>query len=110
MVRIFQVNELAQRKKILLAQSDLERQIFRLQVDELQESFAQLKKRFSIAGLSAAAFSATASIIGLLIARKKAPEKKRGLWSKIISGISMLTQVKSFFTRSHEHQENPDSV
>jgi hypothetical protein len=110
MVRIFQVNELSQRKKILLAQSDLERQVFRLQVDELHQSIAHLKKRFSIAGLSAAAVSAAASIIGLLIKRKKAPEKKRGLWSKIISGITMFTQVKSFFTRPKEQPENPDSV
>ena len=99
MYRILPVNEFAARKRLLVAQSDLERQTLLTQFGALEHSLAQFKKRFAIFGLSSVALSVGASIAGLFFARRKAASQKGGLISKIFSGLSLFNQVKSLFSR-----------
>jgi hypothetical protein len=98
MVRILPIKEIAGRKKLLLAQSDVHRRTLKLQFSVLQESGAQLKRRFAIVGVSSLAVSLGASLAGLLAAKKNIGEKS-GFISKILSGVSFFNQIKGFFSR-----------
>ncbi len=102
MVRIFEVKEISERKKLLLLQSELHRQTMRVQLAATQESIAHLQRRFAILGLSSVALSVGASVAGLLMAKKNAAAggAKSGFFSKIMSGVSMFNQVKSIFKRA----------
>ena len=100
MFRILPVNEIAARKKMLVAQSDVQRQTLMLQAVTMEHQFAHFKKRFAIFGLSSVALSAGASIAGLIFAKRKAAEPATGgLMSKIFSGFSLFNQLRHLFTR-----------
>ena len=100
MVRIFPIDELSQRKKILLAQSDLQRQLLRYQLATLQGTAGNIKRRFSVAALSTVAFSAAISLMKNFFARKKAESSgKKGIFGKIISGIGMLNEARKIFSQ-----------
>ena len=99
MVRILPVKEIAARKKLLLVQSDVHRRTLQLQFAMLQESGAQLKKRLAIVGISSMAVSVGASLAGLLVA-KKSSDGKKGLISKVLSGVSFFNQIKGLFNRA----------
>lgn len=110
MFRILPVNEFAARKKLLVAQSDVQRQEFLLHVAEAEHSFDQFKKRFAIFGISSVALSVGASIAGLIFGRHKPTAQPAsgggggGIISKILSGISTFNQVKSIFARFRSSQ------
>ena len=100
MVRILPIKDFSARKKILLLQSNLQRQTLRVQVATAQQSFAQYKRKFAILGASSVAFSAALSIAGFFVAKRKPREGKSGGWmSKVFSGISFFNQIKGLFTR-----------
>jgi hypothetical protein len=112
-VRIFEVKEFSQRKKLLLLQSEIHRQTLRVQIAGAQESFAHLQKRFAILGISSVALSVGASVAGLFMAKKSAPEggvgSKGGILAKVMSGVSVFNQVKSVFKKMRGHsEENPE--
>ncbi len=109
MVRIFPVNEFAQRKKILLLESELHRQTLRGQIAAAQDSLAHFQKRFAILGISSVALSVGASVAGLLLAKKQAGGGgKSGLFSKVLSGFSVFSQVKSIFSRFRHSPDNSE--
>jgi hypothetical protein len=90
---------MASRKKLLIAQSDLQRQTLLLQVAEAEAELARLKKRMAIFGLSSAAIGAGASIAKLFFGRNESKEKSGGgLFSKILSGVGLFRQIKSLFS------------
>jgi len=97
--RILPVKQFAARKRMLVAQSDLERQTLLAQIGAVEHSLVQLKKRFAIFGLSSAALSIGASIAGIFFARRKATAQGSSLVSKIFSGLSVFNQLKSLFNR-----------
>ena len=97
MLRILPVKEFAARKKLLVAQSDLERQMLLSQIAEAEQALAQFKKRFAIFGLSAGALGAGASVAKLFFGRNGAGPKPGGLFSKILAGVTVFKQLKSLF-------------
>jgi len=99
MFRIFQVNGLAERKKLLVAQSDVHRQTLLVQVDAAQRGLAQFKQRFALLGISSLALSIGASVAGIMVARKHPTGPGGGILSKIFSTFSMFNQAKSLFNR-----------
>ena len=99
MFRILPVNDIAARKKMLVAQSDIQRQTLVVQFVALEQQFAHFKKRFALLGISSVALSAGASIAGLLFAKRKAAEPAGGFMHKIFSGISLFNQVRHLFGR-----------
>jgi hypothetical protein len=101
-VRIFEVKEFSQRKKLLLMQSEIHRQTFRVQMAAAHEAFDHLQKRFAILGISSVALS------GLFMAKKNAAATpgKGGIISKVMSGISVFNQVKGMFKRMRGQSED----
>jgi hypothetical protein len=98
MVRILPIKETAERKKLLLTQSEIHRRTLQLQFALLQQSAGQVKKRFTIFGVSSLAVSLGASVAGLLVAKRN-PGEKSGFVSRILSGVSFFNQVKGLFKR-----------
>ena len=107
MVRILPVKQIAERKRLLLAQSELHRRTFQLQYALLLDSAATLKKRFAILGASSMALSLGASVVGLLAAKKRSGEKSDVL-GKILSGVSLFGQIKGFFKRMKGHADGQE--
>lgn len=100
MFRLFQVSGLAERKRLLVAQSDVHRQTLLVQLDAAQQAVAHLKHRFAILGISSLALSLGASVAGVMAARKhSAGLGGGGFFSKIFSAFSTFNQVKSLFNR-----------
>jgi len=108
-VRIFEVKEFAERKKLLCLQSEIHRQTLRLQLAAAQHSIGQVQKRLTILGLSSVALSVGASVAGLLMAKKPVPEggHKSGIIAKVMSGISVFNKVKSVFNRMKHPNDDP---
>jgi hypothetical protein len=107
-VRIFEVKEFSQRKKLLLMQSEIHRQTLRVQMAAAHEAFDHLQKRFAILGISSVALSVGASVAGLFMAKKNAAATpgKGGIISKVMSGISVFNQVKGMFKRMRGQSED----
>ena len=100
MPRLFQVAGLAERKKLLVAQSDVHRQTLLVQLDAAQHAVAQFKHRFALLGISSLALSIGASVAGVMAARKHAGGTGGGgFFSKIFSAFSTFNQIKGLFNR-----------
>lgn len=100
MFRLFPVNGLESRKKLLVAQSDLHRQTLLVQLDTVQQSVAKIKHRFTLLGLSSVALGVGASAAGMLFSKKSAPSSGGGGFiSKIFSAFSTFNQVRGLINR-----------
>jgi hypothetical protein len=106
MFRLLPVKGIADRKKVLLVQSDLHRRTLQLQFVMLQQSGAHLKKRLAIVGISSMAVSLGAAVTGLFVA-KKSSGKPSGLMSKLLSGVSVFNQIKGFLSRVKPSANEP---
>jgi hypothetical protein len=105
MVRIFKVNDLADRKRLLIVQSNIHRQTLKLQVAAAQESFADIKSRFVGLEISTLAFKSVADIVGMFLPGAQSRQGSGGFMSKVITGIKFFNQVKGFFGRRKSSAE-----
>lgn len=96
MVRIIRVRKLEERKRHLLAQSEMYRQTLTLEVANIKFSAAlfkhKLKSRRNLFLLLGSAFP----MAGLFLARKKVA-KARGILPKVLSGMKLFNQVAPLF-------------
>ena len=107
MLRLFQVNDLAARKKLLVLQSDIHRQTMLLQIATAQASVERIKKHFTMLSVTSVAAGLGAVLARTFFGKSEGSEKS-GLISKIVSGFSYFGQIKSLFNRfkaSTEDQE-----
>ena len=101
MVRILKVKEFEDRKKLLLAQSQMYRETIRLEVANVKFSLALFKRKFGFAKSAFRVLGVAAPVIGLLLGlrgfrRAEAPKfrEKPSLFSRIIAGARMLRQLR----------------
>ena len=107
MVRILKVAELAEKKKELLARSEIHRQTLALEVTNVKLSWALLKKRLRVTKTLYRMFGWAIPIGTVLFGHKK-KEKRRtgGFLSQLLSGFNLATKIKSMFSGGHspEHE------
>jgi len=96
MVRIFKVKDLSVRKRLLIAQSDVDRQTLKVQLAAMTLALEHVKSRLAGLELSSFALKTAADIAGLFVSRSK-PALSGGIISKVISGIKFFNVVKNFF-------------
>jgi hypothetical protein len=122
MVRILKVKELEDRKKLLVAQSQMYRETIRLEVANVKFSLALMKRKLGFAKSAVGVLGVAAPVIGLLLGlrgfRKGEMRKfpgKQSLFSRIMAGAHMLRQfrplLRLFFERrpAREAQEREDA-
>jgi hypothetical protein len=97
MVRLFKVKDLTQRKRVLVAQSNIDRQALKLQLATAVVSFEHIKSRLAPFEMSSFAFKTFADIAGLFVSRGVKPTASGGIISRVISGIKFFNIVKDFF-------------
>ena len=116
MVRILKVKELEDRKRLLLAQSQMYRETIHLEVANVKFSLALLKRRLGWAKSAVGALGLAAPVIGLLLGlrgfrKSEAPRIKgrQSLFSRIMAGAHMLRQfrplLRLFFERKRAARE-----
>jgi hypothetical protein len=111
MFRFLEIKDLTDRKKLLVAQSDLHRRTLLVQLDDFHNTVEDFKKRFLVVGGSSVALGLGA-LLSRMFSRKAAPSPASGgggggFFAKIASGISMFQQVKSIFNRFAPHSHDP---
>jgi hypothetical protein len=101
MVRILKVKELDDRKKALLARSEMHRQTMKLEIANVRFSLALMKKKLKVVRAGSMVAGALLPVVGgLFWARKRTQEKEKtkarpkgGLLPKLFSGLKLLRQV-----------------
>jgi hypothetical protein len=96
MVRILKVKELSDKKKELLARSEIHRQTLALEFSNVKMSFVLLKKRLQIVKTVYRLLGIAVPVGGLLFGHKESTHKK-SLLSKVLSGFNVVSRIKSFF-------------
>jgi|HubBroStandDraft_6_1064221.scaffolds.fasta_scaffold388591_2 hypothetical protein len=106
MVRILEIKELAEKKKELVARSEIHRQTLALEVTNLKLGVALVKKRMH--GLRAVyrILGWTVPIGGLVFGRKQ-KSGGAGFISQFLSGFNLASRLKSLFG-GHKAEE-PES-
>lgn len=95
MVRLLKVKELEERKKLVLAKSEMYRQTMKLEVANVRFSAALMKKKLKFARLASGLLGIAAPVAGLLVAQKRAKQSQRGGFvGKLFAGIQLLGQLK----------------
>ena len=110
MVRIFRVNKLEERRRLVLEQSDLNRKLLKVDVAGLKDSVDHLRASWK-------KWAAVAAIAGFLVARHGGNNgSKPGFFSRLASGFRMagglMSIVRNFQRRAAEatdHDGDPAS-
>jgi len=105
MVRILKVKELEVRKRTLLIESELHRRTMLLEIDNLQVSFALLKRKYDHVKSAAGIIGIAAPVAGLLFALRRSHKSETqeakgsgGLISKLVLGAQMLGRLKPLWS------------
>lgn len=96
MVRIIKVKELEERKRYLLAQSEMYRQTMTLELANVKFSTALLKHKLKSKRNLLLMLGSVFPMAGLFLARKRLPQRDGaggGFLPKIISGMKLFGQV-----------------
>jgi len=112
MVRILKVTELADKKKELLARSEIHRQTLALEVTNVKLGWALLKKRMLVLKTVYRMFGWAVPVGTILFGHKKKERQRSGFLSKLLSGFNLATKIKSMFGGSHagEHKEETEEA
>jgi hypothetical protein len=100
MVRILKVSkELEERKRQLLARSEVYRQTLKLEVANIRYSTALLKRKFSFLRTSSRLLGLAVPLAGLLLFRRRAKPANtgNGFLAKLLSGFNLFKQLRPFF-------------
>ncbi len=96
MVRILKVSkELEERKRVLLARSEMYRQTLRLEVANIGYSTALLKRKFNLLRTSSRLLGLAVPLAGLFLFRRRAKPAHlgNGFLTKIFSGFKLFRQL-----------------
>ncbi len=98
MVRILKVKELEERKRQLLARSEMHRQTLTLEVANIKFSAALHKRRFKLLLKSSRWLGLVLPLAGLLLFRRRPHPSKteNGFISKLLSGLKLFGQLRPF--------------
>lgn len=98
MVRIFKVKELEERKRFLLARSEMYRQTLKLELANIKYSAALLKRKFNILRTTFRMLGLAAPLTGLFLFQKRAKPTNtgNGFLSKLFSGFKLFRQLRPF--------------
>jgi hypothetical protein len=101
MVRILKVNDLDDRKRVLLAQSELNRQTLKLELANIKFAAGLLKRRYSLYRAAVLSLGAAAPLAGFLLSRRWSGREGegRGLLSKLRSGLSFVGALSPFLKK-----------
>jgi hypothetical protein len=103
MLRLIQVKELEDRRRVLLAESEIYRRTLILEAANLKYSASLIAQKFSPVKAAYRLLKNSAPLVaGLLLARKRAVEARGGFVSKVFSGIQMAGQLMSLFRKKPE--------
>ncbi len=101
MVRILKVKELDDRKKLLLAQSEMYRETLRLEVANVKFSLALLRRRLDFVKSAVGVVGVAAPVLGLVLGLRGFRKKdvamtaaKRGMFSKLMAGWQMFRRFR----------------
>jgi len=108
MYRIFQVADLAQKKKELRVKSEIHRQTLMLELTNLRIGLALVRKRMRVLRTVARVLGLAAPVGGLIFGRKE-KGRKRGFLSNFLTGFSLASRLKALFggvsTAEHDAEE-----
>jgi nucleotide-binding universal stress UspA family protein len=101
------VNELAERKRALLARSESYRQSIRIEVDRIEEATAWIPKALRMARAAAALVMIAAPFAGALFGRKRGVKRRviGGIASKVLAGLKLFRLIKPLWERSPREKE-----
>ena len=95
MVRLLKVKELEERKRFLLAKSEIYRQTLKLEIANVKFSTALLKRKLKARRAPFLLLASALPLAGLLFARKRMkPKQAAGLLGKLLAGVKFLSQFK----------------
>lgn len=95
MVRLLKVKELEDRKRFLLAKSEIYRQTLKLEIANVKFSTALIKRKLKARRLPLLLLGSTLPLAGMFFAKKRAqPKPAAGLLGKLLSGIKLFGQLK----------------
>jgi hypothetical protein len=95
-----EVEELAARKRILAAESDLNRQAFKLELSRLRASAAKIEHFFSLGRTAYPVVLAAAPLAGYIFASKARPVAK--ILKSAVWGWQVLRKLKPFWGRGRQ--------
>ena len=108
MVRILAVRQLEDRKRALVAQSEMHRQTMGLEIANLKYSLALLRRRLGFLKLAPLSAGVLGSLVGWFLGRGQ-PRRTGGFFTRIFSSESALgllsLLLKRFTTHQHAKQE-----
>jgi hypothetical protein len=101
MVRILKVKELENRKRVLLAQSDLYRQTLQLEVTNVKLALTLLKRRLQAVKSTTRLLGLAAPVVGLLFGLRRFRKREEpkasggaGLFSRLLAGVRLLGHLR----------------
>lgn len=110
MVRIFEVKQLEEKRRLLVARSEIHRRMLELEATNLKVSVCLLKERFSVVKIVRNAFGIAAPLAGALFAQPQNNSSKGGgLLSRLLSGLNLALGVLPLFRKSEPpaHPKEP---
>ena len=92
MVRLLKVKELEDRKRFLLATSEMYRQTLTLEIANVKFSAALLKRKLKFRRYIVVLLGLTVPLAGFFFARKRSKPKAQGFLPKLMSGMKLFSQ------------------
>ena len=107
MVRLLKLKELDERKRFLLAQSEMYRQSMTLEIANVKFSAALLKRQFRSKGAMAMLVGSAVPVGGLLFARNRAKHVVNAL-PMVLAGVRLLDRLLPW-VKTFSHAKNGNS-
>jgi hypothetical protein len=100
MVRFLKITEIEQRKKVLVARSQMYRDTLTLEVANVRYSVALLKRRLKSGRNILLLLSSVFPLTGIFLARSKV-KQAGGVLGKLMSGVRLFSQFAPLLKKFH---------
>jgi len=100
MVRIFKVRQLEERRRLLVARSEMYRQTLKLEIANIKFAAALLRRKYKFLRISSRSLWAIAPLLGFLLGRRRHESKQkegRGGLFKLLSAVKLLGRLGPLF-------------